>query len=194
MMKGQYKNGKPFDRRAYMKIYNKKFYQENREREKERTKKYSRSNPDKVIQMRKNWCTKNGIAYRKKNVKVLSQNTIRWRDKRMKIDPVFRLGHTLRHRVLCALMKVKTKRKHPIEELLGCSIAEAREYIEKRFENWMNWDNHGQWHIDHRMPLASFDLTDSEQQKKAFHYTNLQPLSAKENKSKGAKILDRMII
>ena len=54
----------------------------------------------------------------------------------------------------------------------------------------MTWENHGRygWHIDHIMPCSSFDLTDPEQQKKCFHYTNLQPLWAHENMSKGAKI------
>ena len=53
----------------------------------------------------------------------------------------------------------------------------------------MTWDNHGEWHIDHIKPCASFDLTDADQQRECFNYTNLQPLWAKDNLSKGAKIL-----
>ena len=48
----------------------------------------------------------------------------------------------------------------------------------------MSWDNHGEWHIDHRKPCASFDITDSDEQKKCFHYTNLQPMWADENIAK----------
>jgi hypothetical protein len=51
----------------------------------------------------------------------------------------------------------------------------------------MNWQNYGQWHIDHIRPCASFDLKDPIEQAKCFNYTNLQPLWAKENLSKGAK-------
>jgi len=52
----------------------------------------------------------------------------------------------------------------------------------------MSWDNYGSyWHIDHIRPCASFDLTDPEQQKDCFDFTNLQPLEAKENIRKGAK-------
>jgi len=41
----------------------------------------------------------------------------------------------------------------------------------------MTWENHGEiWEIDHIKPCNSFDLTDIEQQKQCFHYTNLQPL------------------
>ncbi len=70
-----------------------------------------------------------------------------------------------------------------------CGI--AREHLEKQFKEGMTWENHGLygWHIDHIIPCASFDLTDLEQQKKCFHYTNLQPLWAKENLIKGVKIL-----
>jgi hypothetical protein len=51
----------------------------------------------------------------------------------------------------------------------------------------MTWENHGSWHIDHRIPICSFDLKEEEEQKKCFHYTNLQPLWAAENLSKGGK-------
>jgi len=51
----------------------------------------------------------------------------------------------------------------------------------------MSWDNYGYrgWHIDHIRPCASFDLTDPEQQRECFHYTNLQPLWWQDNLRKG---------
>jgi hypothetical protein len=63
------------------------------------------------------------------------------------------------------------------------------EYMPALFQLGMHWGNHGLygWQIDHIRPLASFDLTDPEQQKLAVHYTNLQPLWAFDNMSKGAK-------
>jgi len=53
--------------------------------------------------------------------------------------------------------------------------------------SWDNWTKDG-WHIDHIIPLAAFDLTDREQVKQACHYTNLRPMWAEENLSKGAKM------
>jgi hypothetical protein len=78
---------------------------------------------------------------------------------------------------------------------LGCSVQELKVYLEAKFYphsetgeamNWGNYGLHG-WHIDHIIPLSSFDLTDPEHLRQGVHYTNLQPLWAKDNLSKGSK-------
>lgn len=66
-------------------------------------------------------------------------------------------------------------------------MPEFMAYLEAKFTDGMSWKNYGKWHIDHIKPLASFDLTDPEQVKAACHFTNLQPLWASDNISKGAK-------
>ena len=53
----------------------------------------------------------------------------------------------------------------------------------------MTWDNHGLWEIDHKIPCDAFDLTNPEEQKKCFHYTNLQPLIKQENRTKSNRIV-----
>ena len=72
---------------------------------------------------------------------------------------------------------------------LGCSIGAFKRYIESQFTEgmtWSNWNRTG-WHIDHIIPLSKFNLTSPEELKKACHYTNLQPLWAKDNLRKGGK-------
>jgi len=110
---------------------------------------------------------------------------------RYKTEPNFRLRMLLRRRIADCIMRRKMSRIYPSMELLGTDIDTAREHIEKQFKEGMTWDNHGHygWHIDHIIPCSSFDLTDPEQQKKCFHYTNLQPLRWRENISKGNKII-----
>ena len=76
-------------------------------------------------------------------------------------------------------------------ELLGATPERIRSHIESQFKDDMTWENQGEWHIDHIIPLdyyaKSFDLNDLEVQKKAFNYKNLQPLWAFENLSKSNK-------
>lgn len=77
-----------------------------------------------------------------------------------------------------------------IRELLGCTVEEFRQHLEKQFRPGMTWANHSWegWHIDHIRPLASFDLADPEQQKQAFHFSNMQPLWKAENLAKSDKV------
>jgi len=72
---------------------------------------------------------------------------------------------------------------------LGCSVSELKVYLESQFQPGMSWDNWSRngWHIDHVIPLNNFNLSDSEQVKQACHYTNLQPLWAKDNLRKGTQ-------
>jgi hypothetical protein len=73
-------------------------------------------------------------------------------------------------------------------EILGASYAAAKAHIESKFKEGMNWVNHGAWHIDHIVPIAMFDLNDRGQLLAASHYTNLQPLWARDNLRKGARV------
>jgi len=77
------------------------------------------------------------------------------------------------------------------EKYVGLSLREFKIWIILKFKDGMMWSNHGRhtWHIDHKIPLCKFDLTNKEEAKKAWNYTNLQPLSAFDNLSKGHKIL-----
>jgi hypothetical protein len=95
----------------------------------------------------------------------------------------------LRYRVWSVLKGV-SKSKSTMQ-LVGCSIKFLIKYLELRFMKDMSWHNYGLygWHIDHIIPCASFDLSKPEEQRKCFHYTNLQPLWAFDNLSKNDKII-----
>lgn len=101
--------------------------------------------------------------------------------------PTRALGMRLRARITKAINRGQ-KSGSAVRDL-GCSVEYLKAYLEGQFEPGMTWDNWAPdgWHIDHIRPLASFDLTDPEQFRQAVHYTNLQPLWAKDNLKKGKK-------
>lgn len=105
-------------------------------------------------------------------------------------NEIRKLSITLRNRISGTIKRDGGEKAFKSIVLLGCSIAHARQHLESQFLPGMTWENHSPdgWHIDHKKPCASFDLTDPEQQKACFHYTNLQPLWATDNLSKGKKI------
>ncbi len=104
---------------------------------------------------------------------------------RLKANIESHVADLLRSRLNKAI-KRNYKRGSAVSDL-GCSIEEFKAHLESKFQPGMNWENRGIWHIDHIVPLSSFNLQNREELLKACHYTNLQPLWAKDNWSKGAR-------
>jgi len=108
-----------------------------------------------------------------------------------KNKPQAKIAANMRSRIRGLLIRASTRKKYHTHELIGCSWVLLKQHLESLFKEGMSWDNYGQhgWHIDHIIPCNSFDLTKEEEQRKCFHYTNLQPLWALENILKRDKIL-----
>jgi hypothetical protein len=113
-----------------------------------------------------------------------------------KTNPSYAMACRLRGRLRAALKQAGLNPNKPhrksTEELVGCSFGDLVTHIESKFTVGMDWDvflNAGfsGIHIDHIMPCAAFDLTKEEEQRKCFHWSNLQPLWAVDNLSKGAR-------
>ena len=100
-----------------------------------------------------------------------------------------RIAKNLRARLYMAVRKQGGKKAATTMELVGTDWSTFSVWIQNKFQEGMTWNNYGLWHIDHIKPCARFDLTQPEQQKACFHYTNLQPLWETENIKKGAKII-----
>lgn len=107
------------------------------------------------------------------------------RRERYKNDVKYKITRLLRSRLI-ASVKNKSNDVSTLE-LLGCSIKDFKEYIESQFKEGMTWGNHGEWHIDHCRPCASFDLSKKTEQRICFNWRNMQPLWGEENLTKNAK-------
>ena len=157
---------------------------------KKQRKEYAEQNNAHIVEYRR--------GYYRRNAELIKIKVKDWQNKNRKMlnsqlklkresNQQFKLKTDLRTRLRQAI-KSNRKSGSAVRDL-GCSIEYLKAYLEGQFEPGMTWDNwaHDGWHIDHIRPLASFDLTDPEQFKQAVHYTNLQPLWAKDNFKKGRR-------
>jgi len=102
----------------------------------------------------------------------------------------YNIGVGLRSVVRNAITSKSEKNKNVYKELIGCTPNELKVHIESQFKNGMSWTNYGVggWQVDHIIPCVYYDLFDIEEQKRCFHYSNLQPMWAVENFDKNASV------
>jgi hypothetical protein len=148
----------------------KTYRQENKEKVSESKKKYYEENKDYVKMWKKNYyeLIKNNDEYRNKR----NKNTKKWCEN----NPHIVAWRNSLRRVLYYFNIKKCKKTI---EMLGYSAEEFRENIQSKFTEGMSWENWGEWHIDHIMPVSKFDKETSASIVNAL--SNLQPLWAEEN-------------
>lgn len=142
---------------------------------------YRNINKDAVNEQKKIYIAKNKAAYDKRQ-RDYRRNRLQW-------DINYKILARLRNRVHTAIKINKNNRKErKTIELLGCTVIEFKEYFSLLFTDGMTWELFmlGEIHIDHIKPCIKFNLLDEEEQRKCFHYTNLQPLWKMDNLIKGS--------
>lgn len=146
----------------------------------EETKEWQRQNADKVNTKNAQWRSNNpekSKAYNKKaKEKILSTP-------KGKLDAA--ISHSVRQSISSG-----TKRGRRTFDLLGYTLEDLVKRIESQFSPGMSWANHGEWHIDHKIPLSAhnYQTPDDIDFKKAWALSNLQPLWARDNLSKGPRL------
>lgn len=167
-------------------------YLENQQKNIEKSKKYYDENKEDIAVKNRIYKETNAEYYRSyfkqyyiDNKEQLKENIMANHYKRMEEDIGYRVLTRCRTRLYQAV-KGHVKSKRTIE-LIGCPVESLLEHLERQFTRGMSWDNYGEWHIDHIKPCASYDFSKEEHQRECFHYSNLQPLWAKDNHRKAAR-------
>lgn len=154
-------------------------------------KQYEINNPEK----RKEWVMKNiaivrehsrkgQIKYREKNKeKIYAKHK-----EKLVNDPKYRFKRKFYEFIKDAFRRQGFSKTNKNNEIIGCDYDFLRQYIESQFKDGMNWEN---IHIDHIKPLSSAKTV--EEITLLCHYTNLQPLFAKENQSKKDKLITKQL-
>jgi hypothetical protein len=212
--KQYYQNNKEYfeqyrlDNREKKRAYNKQYDSDNKEKISERKKvtdkQYYQNNKEKISEKGKRWYHDNKEKKRAYDKQYYSDNREKrkayhkqyrldnrekkraYQNKKYHSDPLFKFKEVCRSRAYMAFKRKSWRKNGSTEKLLGCDWETAMNHIESQFEYWMNWDNHGEWEIDHIIPLASANT--KEEMIPLFNYKNLQPLLAEDNMRKGGRI------
>jgi hypothetical protein len=165
----------------------------NRDLENQWNKKYRTINQERIRLQERERYAKNAERVRARKKEAYAKNKIKLnvarkaRRELYKKDPLFNLAKRLRDRIYGIFNRKNCPKNSTTQKLLGCNWSEAKEHLENQFSDGMSWENMGSWHIDHIVPLAS--ATTQEELIALCHYSNLQPLWAFDNMSKGSKAI-----
>lgn len=184
-------------RKAYLKAYAeankekiKAYRKANNKQHREKQRSYYNANKEKCIaatkayyEANKEYCRERYKAYHSKNRDRIVYKQREYHKEKMK-EELYRLKHCLRTAVCDAFKRISAEKPAKTETLLGCTWQQAKEHFEKLFEPGMTWQNHGKWHIDHIKPVSSFTMENLHEMN---CISNLQPLWAVDNLSKGTK-------
>jgi len=187
------KDGFKEKNRKYMKIYReenkdsfekyqKEYYNrvDIKEIRKENSKKYREENKERLKEQKELWRENNKENVRKYRYEYTKNRRLN--------DPLYKLSSDIGAMIRKSFLKNNFKKCNKTNEILGCSFANFKLYIESKFEPWMNWENHGKynseygfgWDIDHIIELKT--ATTIEDVIRLNHYTNLRPLDSKINR------------
>lgn len=174
-------------RRAHpekVKARSRKWYIENKELSRKNAKEWRKNNPDRVREHGREYSRK----WRAANPEKAKENARRGSKKRRE-DPIRRLEDAIKNGIYRGIRGI-SKAGHTFD-MLGYSLDELTAHIQSKFKPGMSWDNYGEWHVDHKVPLAAhnYQTTDDIDFKKAWALSNLQPMWGSDNQSKGAKLM-----
>lgn len=174
---------------------NRKYYLKNQERIKARTRDWAEKNPElkkanrkrhyqenreKYIQSARDWCANN----RERRRKIAKDHLERLRLERPDEYVAITAARKMVARVLANTEKTKRGRTY---ETLGYNKQDFVRHIESLFQDGMTWDNHGEWHIDHIIPVSELVKSGVTDPSKINALANLRPIWAHENHAKHAK-------
>lgn len=186
-------------RRKKDRVYSKRYRERHPSRKKESAKKYRDKNKHKQRDAYLRRIKKGGEAHRKAMAEAARRHRVKFYNThgacyttlRARTDKAFAVMKSIRNRIDLAIKHFGATKKDRTLALVGCSVLKLISHIEAKFQPGMSWKNRGKWHIDHIIPVSAFNITDPEQQAAAFHYTNLQPLWARDNLIKNDKLQDQ---
>jgi hypothetical protein len=155
--------------KEYMSNKSKTWYEQNKEHRKEYIKEYHKNNIDKIRKTKRDY---------ERNRKAR--------------DPLYKLISNFRTAIYQVLKESNVEKNKHYFDILQYTPEQLITHLENKFTDKMTWDNYGEWHVDHKLPITHFNISemgDSEFMK-CWSLDNLQPMWGDENIKKSNKLLD----
>lgn len=154
------------------------YYTKNRDKEKIRNHKYYIKNKDAILKQVKKH------SFENKSQRSNYLRRIRATNPKQRLS--INIGNGIRKSIK------RGSKQSRWEGLAGRTLNDLKQSLEKRFTKNMTWDKFlkGEIHIDHIIPQSVFNFTKPEHEdfKRCWSLKNLQPMWAKDNISKGARL------
>lgn len=160
--------------------------------QKEMSREWKKKNKERMAEYGHQWRQKHheaiqayNAAYAQANKEVIQRRSSKYHTERAKVDFGFKLAKNLRTSLRHLVKLGNMAKGAKALQLLGCELEFLKTWFKYNFTSDMNFENHGVvWHIDHTIPVSLFNLTNNEEAKACFHWSNLKPMYAKDNMSK----------
>jgi len=162
-------------------------------------KKWRDNNKEKLSKKHKLWYENNKNKwndyikeYRKNNIDKIRQIKRDYERNRKASDPLYKLISNFRTAIYTVLKESNVDKYGHYFDILQYTPEELINHLEKQFTDTMSWDNYGIWHVDHKLPITSFDIQEmgDEEFMRCWSLDNLQPMWGEENIRKSNKILE----
>lgn len=158
-------------------------YERNKDKLRLQKRQYRKENPDLIRERNRAYTEK---AKETPRYKAMMKRKMEAAARKIRESPILRMMQSMSacaRKAMKAKAQVKSSRTF---ELIGCTGAELAAHIEKQFKRGMSWKNYGSaWHVDHITPLSYFDMSNPDDQRRAWNWQNLRPLPAIQNITEG---------
>jgi hypothetical protein len=161
-------------------------------------KRWREKNKDSVREYVKTWNEKNKEhrkeylkEYREKNIDNIRKTKRDYERNRKASDPLYKLISNFRTAIYQVLKENNIEKNKSYFDILQYTPEELINHLEKQFTDDMTWDNYGIWHVDHKLPITSFDIQEmgDDEFMRCWSLNNLQPMWGEENIRKSNKVL-----
>lgn len=159
-------------------------------------KRYYEKNKEEIKEYYKDWAEENRLKlrdyhskWREENRETVNENTRLWYLNKRRTDAGFRLKSNTRTAVYTCLKEANVAKYRSTFETLGYTLEDLMKHLESKFKEGMTWENYGEWHVDHIIPMSKFNFTSTDDREFSLCWdlVNLQPLWGIENWVKGSR-------